>query len=58
MKYIIITILAVSFILLANVGMNKKQYSDCQKLYKQEQTQSNFYWANWQIEMCKDIPAE
>lgn len=58
MKYIIVTILAVSFILLANVGMNKKQYSDCQKLYKQEQNHVNFYWADWQKEMCKNIPAE
>lgn len=55
MKYFITAIIMMLAIgLLLNGAITKNEQIECDKLKQLEQTQSNFYWTDWQLEMCNN----
>ena len=49
---LIILLMGAMFALVANNAIEKNEKIECEKLQELSKAQSNFYWTDWQIEMC------
>ncbi len=50
----IFSILAVAFLLTIQTGIKKWEKMECLEWQEQSEIYPNFYWTDWQIEMCEN----